>query len=613
MRDVGRLISVRSQFVLAGNIRDLFFNGKQPAPVPILDSICSFMRESGAEYILLWDMIDGLNPHPNSPETRKKVKADFELEIPSGGHNPFSLDKLANLIKRATQIGENQASPCRTAIVIDFASRLTAEPERTPDRERQFFIACEKYALQAQPFKSKGKESELAPTFNPVFWLANGERDIPSWFSVNSPRVYNVAVALPDYDARKGMALAGAGQLLPKGAPEAHEAFASQVADLSDRMTLRGVLDVIRLAKANSIKAEDIDEAVTSYKVGDLNFQSPWRGNGLRDRIASAERSGEIQNRVLGQQTAVTKTLDILKRSSYGLSGAQARSSGSRPKGVLFFAGPTGVGKTELAKTVTKMIFGDEAAYLRFDMSEFSAEHSDARLIGSPPGYVGHDAGGELTNALRERPFRVVLFDEIEKANPRILDKFLQILEDGRLTDGRGETVYFSESLIIFTSNVGIFEVLKDGTKVQNVFPSTPPEQVESIVREKIEDFFTYKLGRPEILNRLGDNIVVFNFIAPEIGSQILELMLENVAQRIFQENRATISYGEKARSVLVEHCVSDLNHGGRGIGNKLESVLINPLARALFQRGIEEGEQLSVENIVRNEDGTFTVVLPQK
>jgi ATP-dependent Clp protease ATP-binding subunit ClpA len=156
--------------------------------------------------------------------------------------------------------------------------------------------------------------------------------------------------------------------------------------------------------------------------------------------------------------------LDILKRTSIGLTGAQSRGLSARPRGVLFFAGPTGVGKTEMAKSIAEIVFGDESAYLRFDMSEFSAEHSGDRLIGAPPGYVGYDQGGELTNAMREQPFRVVLFDEIEKAHNRILDKFLQVLEDGRLTDGRGDTVYFSESLIIFTSNAGVSRKLPDGT-----------------------------------------------------------------------------------------------------------------------------------------------------
>ena len=169
--------------------------------------------------------------------------------------------------------------------------------------------------------------------------------------------------------------------------------------------------------------------------------------------------------------------LDIVKRAVTGI-GQSPR--GGRPRGVAFLAGPTGVGKTELAKTITSLLFGDESAYIRFDMSEFSAEHADQRLIGAPPGYVGYDVGGELTNAIREKPFSVVLFDEIEKAHPRILDKFLQVLDDGVLTSGRGDRVYFSEAFIVFTSNLGIYSDRSGGrTRARTSLPDEPFEDVQ--------------------------------------------------------------------------------------------------------------------------------------
>ncbi|MHB9308697.1 AAA family ATPase, partial [Fusobacterium polymorphum] len=154
----------------------------------------------------------------------------------------------------------------------------------------------------------------------------------------------------------------------------------------------------------------------------------------------------------------------------------------------LFFVGPTGVGKTELAKSLASFIFGDENACIRFDMSEYNHEHSDQRLVGAPPGYVGYEAGGQLTNAVKEKPFCVLLFDEIEKAHGRILDKFLQILEDGRLTDGKGETVYFSETIIIFTSNIGAAEVDSN----------IEPKEVKKQFVEKVQKHFIEVLRRPE-------------------------------------------------------------------------------------------------------------------
>nr|WP_272886775.1 AAA family ATPase [Phenylobacterium aquaticum] len=276
--------------------------------------------------------------------------------------------------------------------------------------------------------------------------------------------------------------------------------------------------------------------------------------------------------------------LDIVKRAATGVSGAKR---GGRPRGVAFLAGPTGVGKTELAKTITELLFGDESAYIRFDMSEFSAEQADQRLIGAPPGYVGYDVGGELTNAIREKPFSVVLFDEIEKAHPRILDKFLQILDDGVLTSGRGDRVYFSEALIVFTSNLGIYASDASGTRVANVTPDQPFAEVQARVRGEIESHFKLVLNRPEILNRIGENIIVFDFIRPEVAEQIFEAMLaailRDAADAGYQLTLAPI-----AQSTLRDLCVSDLANGGRGIRNKLEAHLINPLARALFET---EGE----------------------
>ena len=277
---------------------------------------------------------------------------------------------------------------------------------------------------------------------------------------------------------------------------------------------------------------------------------------------------------------------------------------------MLFFAGPTGVGKTELAKALTHLVFGDENAYIRFDMSEFAEEHAGARLLGAPPGYVGYDAGGELTNAVRAKPFSVILFDEIEKAHPRILDKFLQILEDGRLTDGRGDTTYFSEAIIVFTSNLGIYVEDEQGRRVQNVHATDAQEVVEERVRQSIQDYFKFRLSRPEILNRLGDNIVVFGFITPIIGGQIMDGMLANIVARVHEEHKVDLVIPDAIRAQLRTECTKDLSNGGRGVGNRLESAFINPLSRALFRFALEGRKQITVTAIEDAANGVTTVNL---
>jgi len=311
-----------------------------------------------------------------------------------------------------------------------------------------------------------------------------------------------------------------------------------------------------------------------------------------------------VRRRVKGPAHAVTQMLDIIKRAVSGLS--ERRAGGGRPRGVAFLAGPTGVGKTELAKTITQLLFGDESAYTRFDMSEFSAEHSDQRLIGAPPGYVGYDTGGELTNADRQKPFGDVLFDEIEKAHPRILDKFLQVLDDGVLTSGRGERVYFSESFIIFTSNLGIYRLTPEGERAPNVSPDDPFETVRAKVRAEIDHHFKLELGRPEILNRIGENIIVFDFIRGDVAHEIFEAMLENILARVRSAQQVEVALSPPARSALGALCLADLSNGGRGIRNQLETHFVNPLARVLFDAGLEPGSRIEVTGLQR---GAVTVL----
>jgi ATP-dependent Clp protease ATP-binding subunit ClpA len=242
-------------------------------------------------------------------------------------------------------------------------------------------------------------------------------------------------------------------------------------------------------------------------------------------------------------------------------------------------------------------------------MSEFSAEHSGDRLIGAPPGYVGFEAGGELTNAVRRQPFRVILFDEIEKAHARILDKFLQILEDGRLTDGRGATVHFSESILIFTSNLGMYVPDPNGGTRPTVSPGTPYPLVESKVRAAIDDHFTRELRRPELLNRLGDNIVVFNFIDAAAAGRIFQLQLGNALGRLRDEHELAVVLDDDVHAELLRRCTADLAHGGRGIGSALETSLVNPLARALFGRAPAPGSVVTVKYL-RQEGDLITLEL---
>lgn len=600
LRDLDRLLPIRSQFIVSGNIRDSVLAplGSTLIPVPLLRGLWEKLKTQDYRYLLIYDPADGVRVYPNEPATIELATRLHELKLQEGVM-PMGLESLVTLMRKLT--GSREA---RCSLVLDFASRLARTPDHLDAGEHRFFVAAEKLSLSANPVIPASGGS---PLFNPVLWLVNRPQDLPSWFALDSERIASLIVGKPDYETRE-VAAHQLIRLFP-GHAEADAAQQAEAvrryADGTDGLTLTALADIAQLAVRQAIPLGGVEDAVRSYKVGATD--NPWRKDYLKDKIRNARAA--LEDRVKGQHQAATKTVDILMRSVMGLTGAQARSGGGRPRGVLFFAGPTGVGKTELAKTLTQLMFGDERAYIRFDMSEFAEEHTGARLLGAPPGYIGYDAGGELTDAVKERPFAVILFDEIEKAHPRILDKFLQILEDGRLTDGRGDTAYFSEAVLIFTSNLGIYVDDGHGNRVQNVKPDDPYEVVELRVREAIADHFKYRLGRPEILNRIGDNIVVFNFIRPDVAALILNGMLKNITRRLAEEHKLELVIPDPIRAQLLDLCTRDLSNGGRGIGNTLESAFINPLARALFALDLEQREQVTVAAI-EEQDKVFSVTL---
>lgn len=447
LRDLLRFLPLKSQFVLSGNIRDLQACEVVPGTVTAQSfnqTLCDALLDAGYAQVLAWDPLAGFRVlgRPGSEAgATPQVLLDLGL-TPVDGAAPAGIDLLGATLQRLVN---RSGEPI--ALIVDFASRLAVRNDALSAAEHQLFTQALVLSHQA---RSRPAGEQRKPFFNSVLWVVEKEGDLPDWLLVDNPRLRHIPVSKPDQPARRALApallrgLGGAGV-----AEEALQQAAATFVENTEGLLLLDLNAIVQLARVEGLAMERIADAVRRYKVGVT--EDPWLKID-RQRIRQADEI--VRRRVKGQQHAVTHMLDIVKRA---MTGVGASRKGNRPRGVAFLAGPTGVGKTELAKTVTSLLFGDESAYIRFDMSEFSAEHADQRLIGAPPGYVGYDVGGELTNAIREKPFSVVLFDEIEKAHPRILDKFLQILDDGVLTSGRGDRVYFSEALIVFTSNLGIY------------------------------------------------------------------------------------------------------------------------------------------------------------
>jgi ATP-dependent Clp protease ATP-binding subunit ClpA len=574
LRDLTRFLPLKSQFALTGNVRDLQIRsqGGRAMAAPLGDVLAAALMEAGYAEVIRYDPLNGftLLPRPDGSEGDATGILNRLGLTPSGGRAPAGPDLFGATLERLVAL---DGPP--VALIADFASRLIVRNDALSPQEQQLFTRA---LVLGQTANARPVGPDRAPRYNSIIWVVEKEGDLPDWLTIDNPRLRHVPIAPPDRAARRAVAPS-----LIRGFPGAREAAADVIAgaedelvDATEGMLLVDLNAIAQLARAEAVPIGDVSEAVRRYKVGVT--EDAWRKI-ERSRIRDGAQT--IARRVVGQDHAVVHMLDIVKRAATGIGGGRR---GGRPRGIAFLAGPTGVGKTELAKTVTELLFGDESAYIRFDMSEFSAEHADQRLIGAPPGYVGYDVGGELTNAVRERPFSVVLFDEIEKAHPRILDKFLQVLDDGVLTSGRGERVYFSEALIIFTSNLGIYSTSPDGGRVANVTPDQSYEEVRSRVRAEIGNHFKLVLNRPEILNRFGENIIVFDFIRPTVAERIFASMVQHVLADAASSGHE-VSIAPEAMDALRHLCTADLANGGRGIRNKIEAHLINPLARALFDR----------------------------
>jgi ATP-dependent Clp protease ATP-binding subunit ClpB len=572
IRELDATLSVHAQYVLWGNLHDTFLLRDERRLYPLRDLLWEALRRSGYAFMAVYDQVDGLRVHPADD------KAAAEAAASLFGNRIGKVLSLESLRAQMSAVAR-PARQVRAAFLVDYASRIARNPTELEPAEKDFFVFCEKLSRTATPVRTESARPK--PLYNPIIWLTERPGDLPPWLTSDNDAIREIAIPRPHLGDRQQTA-----RLLARAFETTDPSIdvTDEFAQEAEGLTLQAMIEITRLAKEREVPLKDLPDAVRTYKLGVLD--NPWRREHLRRRIVEGEE--RVPARVVGQPQAVTKTLDILKRAVLGLSGAQAARASSRPRGVLFFAGPTGVGKTELAKSITSLVFGNEDAYVRFDMSEFSAEQAGDRLIGSPPGYVGFEAGGELTNAVRQDPFRVILFDEIEKAHPRILDKFLQILEDGRLTDGRGNTAFFSESILVFTSNLG----------TQEITPGMPYEELEGRIRAAVTAHFTTELNRPELLNRFGDNIVIFDFVGPEAANRIFDMQLANICRRVSDEHHMKLRLSEEVAATLRRWCTSELEKGGRGIGMALESYFINPLARALFDHGT--ATEVSVRKIHR-------------
>ncbi|RWZ53068.1 AAA family ATPase [Labedella phragmitis] len=341
------------------------------------------------------------------------------------------------------------------------------------------------------------------------------------------------------------------------------------------RPTQTAIVDAER-AEAEPSGDRMVGDQVTESDIAEV--VAAWTGipvgrllQGETEKLLHLE--AELGKRLIGQKRAVRSVADAVRRSRAGISDP------NRPTGSFLFLGPTGVGKTELAKALAEQLFDDEKAMIRIDMSEYGEKHSVSRLVGSPPGYVGYEQGGQLTEAVRRRPYSVILFDEVEKAHPEVFDILLQVLDDGRLTDGQGRTVDFRNTILILTSNLGS-QVLVD--------PTVPFEQKEAAVQGLVRQAF-----KPEFVNRL-DDIVVFQALSQEELGQIVELYIDRMQGRL-AERRLELAVTPDARSWLAERGYDPI-YGARPLRRLMQSEIDDRLATAILDGSIRDGDIVRVD-----------------
>jgi len=341
-----------------------------------------------------------------------------------------------------------------------------------------------------------------------------------------------------------------------------------------------------KLADASSASSQMLRQEVTAQDIAEV--VSRWTGIPV-DRMLEGEREkllhmeDKLRERVVGQDEAIAVVADAVRRARAGLQDP------NRPIGSFLFLGPTGVGKTELTKALAEFLFDDEHAMIRIDMSEYMEKHSVARLIGAPPGYVGYDEGGTLTEAVRRRPYQVILFDEVEKAHSDVFNILLQVLDDGRLTDGHGHTVDFRNTIIVLTSNLGseYLAALLEGQPAE-----AAREQVMEVVRHSF---------RPEFINRL-DEIILFNRLGRNEMKRIVDIQLRHL-QGLLADRKITLAMDEQAKTWLA-NTGYDPVYGARPLKRVIQRQLQNPLANKLLSGAIKDGD--TVEVSVR--DGQLTI-----
>lgn len=588
-----RLLSQKEVLIIHGNVRDNAYINKDGK---FIRGLTDLIREAGLDLgftkAVFWGVFFDQNGvgHPPllSLERIEYLKGDKEPVLRNTTQPNKELLILTQWLRNEV-ISVNE----RTIFVIYYVDKITAFSQRgVYQKDMGDLVTVIEKIIE-----------NITPN-NRLLMVALQDSMLPLEYYTNSPKVSLMEIPLPDKDERRKffeMHLGG------KNIETDKIELLSNVTDGLYFRDLENILnDVLVEFQNNSALSQfELRRIVNRYRLG--SEEDPWANITLLSDESAKEDEDEkkglinygekwFKKRVKGQDQAIQEVIKAIQRARAGVVGL-ASGQETKPKAVYFFAGPTGVGKTFLAKKLAEYLFDTEEAFIRLDMSEFMEEHTVSKLIGAPPGYVGYEKGGVLTNAVKSRPFSVILFDEVEKAHPKILDIFLQLLDDGRLTDSRGQTVFFTESIVIFTSNIGtrtkdnIGHPLTEKDDLENILASGPDspfrsEKIRDHFVKCVKEFFETEISRPELLNRIGSHIIAFNYISsPESIKSIINSKLNDIVTN-FKEKFSNVKHTLvfSPLDTIVEYFFAKYRdsiekYGGRGLVNAIDDEIGHLLA----------------------------------
>lgn len=584
---IKREIGIKRCLILEGNIGDFFIEGLKI--VTLEDKLNTILKNLEYEDVVFWDRIAGVKGKTDNLKLVDNIEVEGETysldDDDDDADNNTANAQDANLaqLKDPSQffsvieknLSDNNKS---TVFVLNWSDYVFGREGSLSPEDRENLTLLGKAIRTERPNYHFDKDSQLQESH--IIIITNKVSLLPISMYQGNAEVSCIHIPKPDRNERKDLLLKLENNFSLKfeqGETLLNSPKTNQCIDMLDDFSNKEIIQMAKLScKIEQSEGTSLtfDKLFLLFKYGEKD--NPWE---KLDHNALKKIKETLGEQVVGQETAISRVEEVVIKAYMGLTGLHKTSSRTMPKGVLFFVGPTGVGKTELSKAIAKFLFGDEQACIRFDMSEYAQSNSDQKLIGAPPGYVGYEEGGQLTNAIRKKPFSIILFDEIEKAakpNPRILDIFLQILEDGRLTDSKGETVNFSESIIIFTSNLGASEILNSNDK----------KDISNQFIKKVKDYFNNELERPELLGRIGyNNIVPFDFIDNiDFSKKIAISKLKPICDGIKEKYQMELGFEDVEEFITFVLNSSDTNKGGRDILNAINDILLDQLSMYLFE-----------------------------